>query len=47
MVDINNTSSDFEKVKSGMPQGSILRPLPFLYYVNGMSMTINSDSKSN
>ena len=46
MVDINNTSSDFEKVKSGMHRGNILRPLSFLCYVNGMSMTINSDTSS-
>ena len=47
MVDINNTSSDFEKVKSGMPRGNILHPLSFLCYVNGMSMTIDGDTSSN
>ena len=41
MVNVNNTSSDFQKITCGVPQGSIL----FLYYVNDMSMSISGECK--
>ena len=45
MVNVNNTSSDFQKITCGVPQGSILVPLLCLCYVSDMSMSISGECK--
>ena len=45
MVNVNNTSSDFQKITCGVPQGSILCPPLFPCYVNDMSMSISGECK--
>ena len=40
-VHYDNTNSNFFKIKTGVPQGSILRPLPFLIYMNDIHKSSN------
>ena len=42
-IEIENQLSDFGKVSCGVPQGSILRPLLFLIYVNDMPQAVKSN----
>ena len=45
MVKVNNTSSHFQRITSGVPQGSILGPLFLLCYVNDMGMSFSGECK--
>ena len=41
-VILNNEVSNFVPVKSGIPQGTVLRPLMSLLYINDIATNINS-----
>ena len=41
-VTLNNVYSEWSSVVSGVPQGSVLRPVLFLLYVNDISSIVNS-----
>ena len=41
-VVINNTSSEWEKVLSGVPQGSVLGPVAFIIFINDLEKVVDS-----
>ena len=42
-ISLENQLSDYGRISCGVPQGSVLGPLLFLIYVNGMSQAVKSN----
>ena len=46
-VRVNKTFSEWERITTGVPQGSILGPLPFNIFLNNLFLFISNSSLSN